>query len=136
MSDLEQLKEIIRRSSELSKSGRNGEALSLLEESLKRAMRQREVQSTRILSQHAAVISDAIGDPERMTHFYELLLASSPDDPMALYGMATALRRRGETERAKEYATKSLKALRDSEPEMNRALIEMILDSWPEIKQD
>lgn len=132
MNDLEQLKDVIRRSSELSKVGEDEKALALLDDALTRAVRENRVMWVRILSHHAAVISDSIGDLDRVRRYYEKTLASDPDSSMSLYGLAKTLQRQGETKLAKQYAAKCLQSIQKSENELDRALLELVLSSWPE----
>ena len=135
MSDLEQLKRVIQQSSELSKLGQDEKALNLLDDSLGQAVRENRVMWIRILSHHAAVISDSMGDHSRIRRYYEQSLASNPDNPMALYGLAKALHRQGETELAKEYATKCFRSVQHSESQLDRGLVELIVATWPEFVQ-
>jgi len=135
MSDLDQLKDTIQRSSELSKQGEDEKALALLDDALTRAVLENKTRWIRTLSHHAAVISDSIGDLHRVRRYYEQSLASDPDNSKALYGLANALQRQGETELAKQYATKCYRSIRDSESDLDRALLELVLDGWPEFRQ-
>ena len=135
MSDLERLKLTIQRSSELSRQGQDEEALALLDDSLAQAARENRVMWIRILSHHAAVISESMGDHRRVRHYYEQSLVSNPNNRMALYGLAKALYRQGETELAKQYAAKCYQSIQDSESHLDRALLELVLDTWPELGQ-
>jgi tetratricopeptide (TPR) repeat protein len=133
MNELDQLKRIIQRSHELSKSGRAEEALALLDYSLSQAIREKREMWIRLLSRHAAVISDLMGDLQRVRHYYQQSLASDPNDVAALYGLAEALHRHGETELAKQYAFKCYHAVQQGQDEAHRALVEMILAVWPDL---
>ncbi len=135
MSDLDQLQDTIQRSSELSKQGEDERALALLDDALTRAVLENRTTWIRILSHHAAVISDSIGDLHRVRRYYEKSLASDPDNSKALYGLANALQRQGETELAKRYATKCYQSIRDSESDLDQALLELVLHGWPELAQ-
>lgn len=132
MSNLEQLKHVIQQSSELSKVGEDEKALALLDDALTRAVRENQVMWVRILSHHAAVISDSIGDLRRVRSYYEQSLASNPENTRSLYGLARALQREGETNLAMQYASKCYESIQNSEDELDRALLELLLDSWPE----
>lgn len=135
MTDLDQLKLVIHQSSELSKRGEDEKALALLDEALTEAICEKRAMWIRILSHHAAVISDSVGDLQRIRRYYEQSLASNPDNARALYGLAKTLQRQGETERAKQCATKCYQALQGSGSELDRILFELVVDSWPEFRQ-
>ena len=134
ISDIQQLKRAIQQSNELSKQGEDEKASALPDDLLARAVREKRVTWIRILSHHAAVISDSMGDVQRVRKYYEQSLASNPDNPMTLHGLAKTLRRQGETELADQCATKSYRAIQHSESEIDRALLELIIDSWPEFR--
>jgi len=135
MTELEQLKRVIKQSSDLSRGGQDLQALALLDESLTLAIRENRAMWIRILSHHAAVISDSMGDAFRVRQYYERSLAANPDNPMALYGLAKALQRLGEAELAKEYATRSYRAVQHNDGALERGLIELIAATWPEIRE-
>ena len=135
MSDLDQLKGVIRQSTELSKLGHDEEALALVDDSLARAIRENRAMWIRVLSHQAAVISDSMGDQQRVRRYYEQSLTSSPDSPMALYGFAKVLHRLGETAQAKEHAAKCYRLIQGSDSELDSALLELVLSSWPELRQ-
>jgi tetratricopeptide (TPR) repeat protein len=138
MTDNEQLKElksIIRKSSELSKLGRDAEALELLDHSIAEAIRENRPLWIRRLTQHAAVISDSVGDLRRVRGYYEGCLASDPGNSLALFGLAKVLLRQGETDRAQEYASKSYDAIKTSEREVDEALAELIVKLWPNLRK-
>jgi tetratricopeptide (TPR) repeat protein len=106
MSDLERLKRIVQQGGDLSKLGQDEDALVLLDEAITEAVRNNQVMRVRILSHHAAVTSDSIGDRQRVRHYFEQSLASNPNNSRALFGLAKALHREGKTELAKQYADK------------------------------
>jgi tetratricopeptide (TPR) repeat protein len=136
MTDLDGLKSIIKQSSELSKLGQDEKALTLLDDSLIAATQENRTMWIRILAQHAAVISDSIGDVRRVRRYYEQSLAANPDNARALYGLAKALQREGDAERAKEYAVRCYHVLQQGRgSELDRALLELVVAGWPELGQ-
>ena len=135
MSDNDPLKDILLTSMELSKVGRQEEAFALLDESLLEAVRQNRLMWISILCRHAAVISDSVGDLQRTKHYYERSLQFEPQDVGSLYGLANALQRQGETQLARQYASKCFQSIQNSERELDRAVLELIVKSWPEFKR-
>ena len=134
MAEIDQLKRAIQRSSELAKSGEERKALKLLDDSLAEAIRNNRSRWVRILSRHAATLSDSIGDLELARHYFEQSLAIDPDDPAGLYGLADVLFRQGETERAKQYAARCYLLSEQRGQERDRALMAMIAERWPELR--
>ena len=135
MRDKDPLKDILLKSMELSKVGRQEEAFALLDESLSEAVRENRLMWIPILCRHAAVISDSIGNLQRTKHYYEQSLGFDPHDVGSLYGLANALQRQGETQLAKQYASKCFQSIQHSEKELDRAVLELILKSWPEFRR-
>ncbi len=67
----------------------NEGALRLLDDAIAIAMRELENQWVLTLSHHAAVLSNFLGDLERVKHYYQQSLSFNPEDPRALLGLAT-----------------------------------------------
>lgn len=135
MSEVDQLKSVVNESSELSRLGENQKALKLLDDSIAQAMRENRSRWVQVLSRHAAVISDQMGDLGLARNYREQCLACDPDDPLALYTLADVLSRQGHPDLAKDYAVKSYQLAANSEEEDDRALIELIAKRWPEIRR-
>ena|SRR5580704_13762459 len=133
MSELDQLKETIQKSSELSRQGKDQNALALLDNALTRAFLENKTAWIRTLSHHAAAISDSIGDVPRVRRYYEQALICDPNSSKDLYGLANALQRQGESELAKLCATKCYQLIRTSENDLDQALLELVLLGWPEL---
>jgi hypothetical protein len=53
---------------------------------------------------------------------------------MALYGLAKTLQRTGEKELAARYAGKCYDSIQDSKSEFDRALLDMVVANWPELR--
>ncbi len=65
--EIDLLKSVINGSSELSKQGQNEKALRLLDDSIAEAIRTNRSMWIRVLSRHAAAISDSMGDLRFLT---------------------------------------------------------------------
>src|SRR5437016_6894717 len=104
--DGEQAWDVIQQSIELSKMGEMRQALELLDEFLAKASSNNWKDAIRLVAGTAAVMADTAGNPELVRRYHEQLLTYFPEDTQALYGIARALHKQGETDLAKEYATK------------------------------
>jgi Tfp pilus assembly protein PilF len=133
MSDIERLKRAIHDSNELWKLGEYKRALKLLDDSIAEAIKENRSSWIRTLSHHAAVIASSAGDLRLVKHYYEQSLAHNPENPRALYGLANVSLEQGETEQAKRYATKCYEAIRQSDDEIDRGLLELLAKQWPEL---
>jgi len=133
MTHIDQLKNVIQRSSELSKRGDDRQALKLLDDSLLEAIREHRGRWVRILSRHAAVISESIGDLDLVRHYFEQALTVDPNDPVGLYGVADVLFRQGKTATAKQYAAKCYSVSKQRGQEQDRILLASIAERWPEL---
>lgn len=136
MAEIDELKRIVNESSALSRAGQNQTALKLLDESITAAARENRNSWVRVLSRHAAVISDSMGDLRLLRHYCEQSLTHSPDDPGALYGMADVLIREGQADSARHYASNAYRLSAQRGAEADRSLIELILKRWPEIDKE
>jgi tetratricopeptide (TPR) repeat protein len=132
MIDRDRLKNIVKKSNELSQLGENERALALIDQSLEDAARESRSDWIRVLSHHGAVLADSMGDVRRVRQYYERSLASNPGNPGALYGLAKVLLREGATEEANELPTKCYQSIRQSQSELDRALLDLLLDAWPQ----
>jgi tetratricopeptide (TPR) repeat protein len=133
--EIDVLKSAINKSSELSKRGQGQKALELLDDSIAEAIRTNRSVWVRVLSRHAAAISDSIGDLRLVKHYADQSLAYGSDDPAALYSLADALFQEGQTDLAKQCALKSYELSMQQDTEQGRALIELIIKRWPEVRE-
>ncbi len=133
MGELDQLTRAMRDSNELWQLGEPRKALKLLDQSIAEAIRQKKDQWVQVLCRHAALISDSIGDLPLAKQYNEQALVYGPDNPMALYGLAKVLSQQGETELAKQYATKCREAVVHSGSEIHRGVLDLIAKRWPEL---
>lgn len=128
------LKRAVNDSSELSKQGSNDEALRLLDGSIQTALGANKINWVQTLCRHASVIADSVGDLASVRRYRELAVQHAPNDAQNLYGLADVLSRQGEAEKARDVAAKSYGLVGNSGDELNRALTELLLKRWPELK--
>jgi len=96
-------------------------------------MREQENQWVLTLSHHAAVVSNFLGDLERVKHCYQQSLSFNPENPCALLGLANVLKEQGEPELAKSYAARCYKSLMHGDDFLKDALLETLLKEWPDV---
>jgi len=122
-------------SARLTQQGNNEEALQLLDGAIARAISENENRWVLTLSHHAAVISNFLGNWSQVKHYYEKSLASNPENPRALSGLADVAKEQGELELAKQYAARCYKALIGGDDFLKKELLETLLQKWPEVSQ-
>ena len=132
MAKIDALKRIVQDSTELSKAGEPRQALKLLDESIEEAIREQRPGWVRVLSRHASVIADSVGDLQRARYYCEQVLSHAPESPGALYALADVLFREGETEKARTYAIKCYRVSVIGSGEENKALVELLRERWPD----
>ncbi|TAM84407.1 MAG: hypothetical protein EPN47_01670 [Acidobacteria bacterium] len=128
------MKQVIYESGELSKSGQHQKALALLDDLIARAAQENRATWIRILCRHAAVISDHAGEIELAKKYHGRVLAESPDDSMSLYSLADLSSREGNSDVAKGYAARCYEVCMRQGASEDRAVIELLLQRWPELK--
>jgi hypothetical protein len=133
MHTLDDVKRVIQISSDLSQKGQDAAALRLLDESIAEVLKCNNRHWMRILSRHASVIADRLGDLTLVRHYREQTLTYSEDDPVALYGLADILFRQGETDKAKQYAASAYELCVRRSGEHDKSLLDLIAKRWPEI---
>lgn len=109
--------------------------MRLLDDSIAEAIQKNKTGWIRTLGRHAATIADHIGDLQRVKHYCEQSLAYAPDDPLTLSSFANTLHRLGEDDLAKQYAAKSYRLSLERSTELDRAIIESLLRTWPDIEE-
>jgi hypothetical protein len=120
----------------LSKSGQHQEALRLMDEVIAEAIEEGDYLSLYILIDHAALLNGKGRDRSVVKHHYEQYLASSPENPRALYGLADVAMEEGQPEIAKQYAKRCYHAiLRSDDEKVKRDLLDLVLERWPELAQ-
>jgi tetratricopeptide (TPR) repeat protein len=117
-------------SARLSSEDRDG-ALRLVDEAIALAISEQENRWVLTLCHHAALISNFLGKSELVKSYYQQSLAFNPENPRALYGLATVAREQGELELAKEYAARCHRALMDGDDFLKDVQLEMLLKHWP-----
>jgi tetratricopeptide (TPR) repeat protein len=108
-------------------------ALQVLDEAIAAAKEEGEGTWVKSLARLAANISKWEGDLVSERRYSEEALAYAPENAMALYGLAEALRRQGEAEMARQLAAKCYEISMRDHTEFGRATIELISKHWPEI---
>lgn len=98
------------------------------------ARERNQISPIRTLCHDAAVLCRSVSDLRRVKHYYQQSLAHSPDNPLALYGLAEVALERGDTDLAKQSAKRSYDATVEGEDEMaKRGLLGLIVMKWPDI---
>jgi hypothetical protein len=118
----------------LSKTGEHEKALEILDSAIGEAIKEGQTSSIVTMCHHAAILAGATEDISRVKHYYQQSLASDPDNPMALYGLADVALEQGETEIAKRYAIRCHAALIQSEDGViKQGLLELLARCWPDV---
>jgi tetratricopeptide (TPR) repeat protein len=134
MMDLDTLKAAMNGSIRLSQLGQNQEALKLLDNAIANAIQEGRASWILTLSHHAAILCDHRGDIDLAKHYYEQSLAYSPENPLALYGLACVSLQLGEAQTAEQFAKRSYDAILRGDDEIVKAgLLDLIVKQWPEI---
>ena len=131
----DQLWGAINASAELWKIGEQQEALKVLDDAIAYWVQERnQISPIRTLCHHAAVLCRSVGDLRRVMHYYQQSLTHSPDNPIALYGLAEVALEQGDADLAKQYAKRSYDATVQGEDELaKRGLLDLIVMKWPDI---
>jgi tetratricopeptide (TPR) repeat protein len=119
----------------LAQQGDNEGALRLLDGAIAIAISEKENRWVLTLSDHAAVISNFLGNWSQVKHYYEKSLAFNPENPRALSGLADVAKEQGELDLAKEYAARCYKALIEGDDFSKKERLETLLKKWPEVSQ-
>jgi hypothetical protein len=131
--EIDTLNRAINQSSEMSRLGQNQSALKLLDDSIADAIHKNKIGWIRTLSRHAAAIASHIGDVNLVKHYCEQCLTHDPDNPSMLFSLADALQRLGQDNLAKKYAIKSYRLSVKQSTDVDRAIVESLLKTWPDI---
>jgi tetratricopeptide (TPR) repeat protein len=124
----------INTSADLWKLGDHQKALKILDDAIAYWIQDGSINHIRTLCHHAAVLCDSAGKLGLVKHYYEQSLTYSPEYPVALYGLAEAMLKQGETALAKEYAKRSYNsAAQDDDDVAKRELLDLIAKKWPDI---
>lgn len=134
MTEENRFKIAITSSLKLVESGEHEEALKLLDDSIAEAKRDHNVPWIRTLCHHAAIVSRFTENLTSARRYYEESLTSDPENPRALYGLATVALDEGELEIAKQYATRCHAAiLRCDDEVLKQGLLDLLVKHWPDI---
>jgi Tfp pilus assembly protein PilF len=133
----ERLKQAIAGSLTLCNEGHHREALQLMDDVIAEAMADGEELWAFTLIRHAEILNTTAGQPRRslLKHYYEQYLTYRPENPRALYGLADVAVEEGETEMAKQYASRCHQALlRTTDKVAKKDLFDLVLERWPELR--
>ena len=133
--ELDLVKRTIDKSSELSKQGKDGDALKLLDDAIADAVHKDQARWVGVLSHHASAIAEHIGDLPRARGYRERGASHEPDNPLTLSSLADILHRQGENLLARQYAAKAYQLSIQRDTELDRAVIESLLQTWPDLAQ-
>lgn len=134
MTEENRFKIAITSSLKLVENGELEEALKLLDDSIAEAKRDHNVPWIRTLCHHAAIVSRFTENLTSARRYYEESLTSDPENPRALYGLATGALDQGELEIAKQYATRCHAAmLRCDDEVLKQGLLDLLVKHWPDI---
>ena len=131
----DQLWGAVNASTELWKLGEQQKALKILDDAIAYWVQERKQSSSiRTLCHHAAVLCHSAGDLSLVKHYYQQSLTHSPDNPMALYGLAEVALEQGDTDLARQYAKRSYDATVQGDDEIAKhGLLDLIAMKWPDI---
>lgn len=73
MRTLDEIKQAVHESSELSKQGENAEALELLDKQIKQTVESNDSRAGRMFCRHASVIAEFSGNLEQVKRYREML---------------------------------------------------------------
>jgi tetratricopeptide (TPR) repeat protein len=109
-------------------------ALALVDDAIAVAINEKDNRWAVKLDHHAAVIAAFLGKTELVKRYYQESLTLSPENPVALYGLASVAKDQGDFGPAKEYAARCHKALIEGEDFLRDArleTLEKLLKDWP-----
>jgi tetratricopeptide (TPR) repeat protein len=109
-------------------------ALRLVDDAIAVAVNENDNRWVVKLDHHAAIIATFLGKTELSKRYYQESLALSPENPVALYGLAKVATNESDFGLAKEYATRCHKALVEGEEFLRDArleTLEMLVKDWP-----
>jgi len=109
-------------------------ALRPVDDAIAVAINENDIRWAVKLDHHAAIIATFLGKTELSKRYYQESLALSPENPVALYGLAKAAKDEGNFGFGKEYAVRCHKALIEGEEFLRDARLEsfeMLLKDWP-----
>jgi hypothetical protein len=109
-------------------------ALRLVDDAIAVATNENDIRWAVKLDHHAAVIATFLGKIELVKRYYRESLALSPENPVALYGLAKVATNESDFGLAREYAARCRKALMEGEDFLRDARLETLetpSKDWP-----
>lgn len=133
--ELDLIKRVIHESGELSKQGEDRKALKLLDDTITEASQENHARWVSLLSRHASAIAEHIGDLNLVRQYREQCASHEPENPLTLSSLADVLHRQGEEALARQYAAKAYRASIQRGTELDRSVVESLLQTWPDLAQ-
>jgi tetratricopeptide (TPR) repeat protein len=129
-------KDAITGSLELEKRGEHSAALELLDQAITEAIRKSDIPWIHTLCHHAATMSRFTQNWASAKSYYGQSLASDPENPRALYGLAAIALEEGDPGSARRYARRCRTSilLRNDEI-LKEGLIDLIEKNWPDLAE-
>jgi hypothetical protein len=134
MPERDSYRDVMLRSIELTKSGHHREALSLADEWIANTeSKNGTTSSVQFMRLHAGVIARAINDLPLVRRYCEHILSQEPENVLALYTLADVLFLQGENDLGRCQAARAYALVRDSSGRVDRDILELLIERWPEI---
>ena len=114
--------------------GDGEKALRLVDDAIAVAINENDSGWAVKLDHHAAIIATFLGKTELVKRYYQESLALSPENPVALYGLAKIAKNQGDLGLAKEYAARRHKVLVEGDDFLREArleTLETLQKDWP-----
>jgi|SRR5579863_1838931 len=131
-----EFKDVISKSVELEKRGEHASAMELLDRAIAEALQDGDVRWIRTLCHHAAIMSRSDENLEAAKRYYQQSLVSDPENARALYGLAAVALDQGDSETARQYATRCHASIIRTDDEISKAgLFDLIAKNWPDLAE-
>lgn len=137
MLDFDIVKDVMLPSINLWRAGHHSEALKLVDTWIAKAEEGNQSATIQILSMHASIIAESMGDFGLVRRYAEQALSRESGHTrgkaLALYKLADAMFHQGETDLAKRYAARSYSLVSQTNSEEYRGLLELLSKTWPDV---
>jgi hypothetical protein len=130
--EMDHMTHAVQESTRVSQNGDPLKAMELLDGSIAVAIRENWNHALPTILRHAAIIAESGGDLARAKFYNEQTLAYSPENPMALYGMAKILSEQNEIDLVRQYAARCYDVSLRGGTDVDRARVELLGKDWPE----
>jgi hypothetical protein len=126
-------------STELWRRRLHAEALKLVDTGVAEAEHEKQISWVQILCLHASVIAESMGDLGLVRRYCEKALSCEAGDTsrnaLALYCLADAMFRQGETDPARQHAARCYALVAHSSTGEDRGLLKLLTKKWPDIAE-